>query len=130
MHCLTDLKTNPVKRLAQLAARKMSLDYLHKSLERQMTKFPVCDTNYIANYLGSWKEKEIMPRSVLGVPTLYQFEDTQLYGPEKIDDYLHYLYGDYMKLPPVEQRVFKHDYFCLDLSLPYREYMDTIAKAK
>ena len=33
------------------------------------------------------------------------------------------LYGDYMELPPENQRVFKHNYYVLNFDIPYREYM-------
>ena len=35
-------------------------------------------------------------------PIDISFEDTYLYGSKRIQDYLEYRYGDYMKLPPVE----------------------------
>ena len=88
-----------------------------------MTKYQFNESSIVANYLGSWKEKEIMPKSFLGTPTLYEFEEVQLFGPQDIDSYLKSLYGDYMRLPPEEDRVFKHDYYFLDLNLPYAEYM-------
>ena len=93
LHYLSDAKSNPVKRIVQLIARCIPPKLLHDSLERQMTKYSFNESNVVANYLGSWKEKEIMPKSVFGEPTLYKFENVQLFGPEDLDSYLKYLYG-------------------------------------
>ena len=35
---------------------------------------------------------------------LYTFEGIKLYGVERADDYLKFLYGDYMQLPPENKR--------------------------
>ncbi|MBO4898557.1 MAG: LicD family protein [Clostridia bacterium] len=56
-------------------------------------------------------QKESMSKSIYGKPVLYEFEDREFYGPEQIDAYLKKYYGDYMKLPPEEERT---------------EYMDNI----
>ena len=34
----------------------------------------------------------------------YDFEGKKLMGPKNYDDYLRYMYGDYMKLPPKDKR--------------------------
>lgn len=52
------------------------------------------------------------------------FEDTVLYGPEKIKEYLSYRYGDYMKLPSEEaQKAAVHAYF-YDVSKDYKEFFN------
>lgn len=60
--------------------------------------------DYITNIYGAWREKETVPKNVMGTPTLYDFEDIQLCGVADYDSYLKSLYGDYMKLPPEEKR--------------------------
>ena len=52
----------------------------------------------------------MIKRSIYGNPTLINFEDTKFYAPEHYKEYLSHLYGDYMKLPPVEQQITKHDF--------------------
>ena len=66
---------------------------------------------YIANIFGRWKEKEIIPKEWYGNNTLYIFEDALFGGIKEYDKYLKNLYGDYMKLPPIEQRVICHANF-------------------
>ena len=74
---------------------------------------------YGGNTFGAWRYKEIMPSSIMGRPTLYKFEDMEVYGSEDCDAYLTHLYGDWRKLPPEDKRVSHHDYLELDLNKPY-----------
>lgn len=51
---------------------------------------------------------EIMPREFIGTPKLHKFESLMLPIPEKYEDYLTHLYGDYMELPSEDERQLKH----------------------
>ena len=121
-HCQTTIPKSLSKKAFRAICKITSLTRIHNQIEKEMTKFTVNESELIANYLGAWGSKEIMPKEIMGTPVLYQFEDTQLYGPQKIDEYLTHLYGDFMKLPPKEKQVFKHDFYVLDFETPYREY--------
>lgn len=59
---------------------------------------------FLSNLYGFWGTREVVPKEVMGTPVLYQFENISLYGPEKFDEYLSILYGDYMTLPPEDKR--------------------------
>ena len=76
---------------------------------------------YVGNLVGNWGMKEIMPRIFIGNPTLYQFEDAEVYGPEEYDKYLTNVYGDWRKMPPIEKQKTHHDYLHLDL---YKSYLE------
>lgn len=71
------------------------------------------------NLVGAWRFREIMPRSVMGTPTLYQFENMKVYGAEDADAYLTSLYGNWRKLPPIEQQISRHDFVFLDMETSY-----------
>ena len=120
-HCTTREKTG-IRKLIKKYAQMRNLEKLHESIEKLMTAKTISDSSLIANYLGAWAEKEIMPKEYMGEPKLYQFEDTEFYGVENADGYLTSLYGDYMKLPPKEKQVFKHNYYYLNYDLPYKCY--------
>ena len=120
-HCTTREKTG-FRKVLKAYAQMRNLDSLHASVEKLMTAKKLSESTLIANYLGAWAEKEIMPKEVMGTPRLYSFEDTEFYGSNNADTYLTSLYGDYMKLPPKEKQVFKHNYFYLNYNLPYRDY--------
>lgn len=73
------------------------------------------------NLLGNWGIKEVMPVSIMGKPTEYNFEGIKVYGAEDYDAYLSHLYGDWRKLPPKEKQVTHHDYLFLDLDKSYKK---------
>lgn len=76
---------------------------------------------FVGNLLGNWGKKEIMPRDYFGNPTLYQFEDTKVFGPEKFDEYLTNVYKNWRKLPPPEKQKSEHDFLYLNL---HKSYLD------
>ncbi len=56
------------------------------------------------------KRPIVMKPEWFGEPVLHKFENTQYHIPQNYDDILKLCYGDYMKLPPEEQRVGHHDF--------------------
>ena len=65
----------------------------------------------MTNFIGNYNERDMYPKEVWGTPTLYKFEDTEFYGVENYDAYLSHLFGDYMTLPPENERHFHGDSF-------------------
>ena len=59
---------------------------------------------YGASLSGSMMLKEFIPKKWIGKGTLLPFEDVMVYGIDDNDVYLRYFYGDYMQLPPIEER--------------------------
>ena len=55
--------------------------------------------------------KQCMSSSVYGKPQLVKFEGREFYAPEQLDYYLTRIYGDYMQLPPEEEREANLSYF-------------------
>lgn len=53
-------------------------------------------------------EKEMMPKEYIGTPVPWVFEGMECKIPQMYHAYLTHLYGDYMQLPPEEERVCKH----------------------
>jgi lipopolysaccharide cholinephosphotransferase len=73
-------------------------------MDRLLKKYPPEKSKYLVNFMGqtSYRCNEMFKKEVYGQKTLYPFEDIQMVGPEKYDEYLKSLYGDYMT-PPREQ---------------------------
>ena len=115
------------KNLAILVSRCIPGIFYNKKkraakIDRMCASRPYNESVYVGNLLGNWGKREIVERAWMGVPTLYPFEDMQVYGPCDADKYLTAIYGDYMQLPPEEKRVSNHDYLYMDLNTPYAEY--------
>ncbi len=79
------------------------LQYLDR-IDRLLKKYPYERSNWVVNFMGQYKFKEMFPKSVYGAGRLYDFEDAQLCGPEDADYVLTQMYGDYMTPPKVVDR--------------------------
>lgn len=77
--------------------------FLAESLPGSLLK----QKNYI-NLYGAWGVKETAPVSIFEHKKLYDFEGYKFWSIENADFWLSKVYGDYMKLPPLEQRSPKH----------------------
>ena len=67
--------------------------------------------------------KEVMPREIYGDGSIGSFEGITVRLPEKVDEYLTRLYGDYMTPPPPEKRVAHHYCEAIDADRPYTDYV-------
>ena len=91
--------------------------------EKLLKKYSYKEYDFIANYCGAWGKKEIMPKSIFGEGVKGTFEGLDVVLPEKTDEYLTHVYGNYMELPPIEKRVAHHYCDIVDLEKSYLEYM-------
>ncbi|HHX24250.1 MAG TPA: LicD family protein [Thermoanaerobacterales bacterium] len=79
------------------------------------------ETDRIANLFGRYGEKEVLPKYYFGEAKYLEFEGHKLPVPEYYDEFLKHIYGDYMKLPPVEKRG-SHDIEYIDIENSYEKY--------
>ncbi len=91
--------------LERIPVEKLTTPYIQKSKIDRLLRSQDCETAaYIGNIMGAYRTREIVPREWYGKGKMYPFEDIELMGFENADAYLTYTYGDYMKLPPEDQR--------------------------
>lgn len=76
---------------------------LHK-LDMTLQKYDYDKCKYAWNFSGCYGKREIVPKIELGGKRTGIFEGMQVSIPKASEAYLTDIYGDYMKLPPVEQR--------------------------
>ena len=86
----------------------------------------VSESNRVVNNSGAWLQKEIIPREWVDGTIEMEFEGIKVNVSDKYDQWLTYVYGDYMTPPPENQRVGHHyvDYF--DMNKPYTEYINEV----
>lgn len=72
-------------------------------MDALLKKYPPEQSEWLVNFMGqtSYRFNELFKKEVYGKKTVYPFENLQLVGPERYDEYLKSLYGEYM-IPPKE----------------------------
>lgn len=93
-------------RFAQLThiGRLMDADKRLKKLDQALQRYDYDASAYAWNFSGCYGKREIVPHIQLGGSRTAQFEGMQVSIPEAAEAYLTSIYGDYMKLPPEDQR--------------------------
>lgn len=93
-----------------------------KRAEQRLSRFNMdkADT-YTDLYIYFWMIFKPMPAKWFRTKTV-PFEDTTINIPVGYDGYMKILYGDYMQLPPEQDRTVKHHTVKIDLEHPYTEY--------
>ena len=69
----------------------------------------------VVTYSGAYQRQEIYPKAWLETPQMFAFESLMVNLPHDYDAYLRHFFGDYMTLPPVEQRASHHQKVFFDL---------------
>ena len=93
-------------RFAQLTriGRLMNADRRLEKLDQALQRYDYDASAYAWNFSGCYGKREIVPHIQLGGSRTAEFEGMQVSIPEAAEDYLTSIYGDYMKLPPEDQR--------------------------
>ena len=76
--------------------------------DKDLCGFDYDKEGYIVNVFGAYKFKEMFPKAWFGEGVELPFEDTTITCPVDYDKVLTQMYGDYMKLPPEEDRAQHH----------------------
>ena len=92
-------------KLAKIAAAPFSIEHLKKRKMDVMAKFRNEDAERVVASDGAWGlQKETLQYKWLKSLRTYPFEDREYPGFQNYDEYLTYMYHDYMQLPPEEKR--------------------------
>lgn len=75
------------------------------------------------NPYGAWGIRERVDANLFEELCDYEFEEYKFPGLKNADRYLKQIYGDYMKLPPINKRVRHHYTEVIDLDKPYTAYI-------
>jgi lipopolysaccharide cholinephosphotransferase len=109
----------PIKRKLQRVIHKLFpfpisiLDTLIQAILK-IRKFD--NSQYVGNLLGYWGLKEVCRKSVFSESIRLPFEKIEANAPVGYDEWLRGVYGNYMKLPPLEKRYSHHLISYIDLN--------------
>jgi lipopolysaccharide cholinephosphotransferase len=100
------------------AARLISIERAKRRFQRLITRFKNEPSDRVLAVGGAYDFKRDMLKTTwLSDLTRRQFEGRSFLCPTQIDEYLAHMYGDFMTLPPVEQRHNKHTIIELSFDL-------------
>lgn len=104
-----------------LVPSKRMKDNIWIYAEKQKTKYNWEDCQYVKELMGKTSFYNF-PKEWFDSMVWMDFEDTQMPLPKGYHEYLSLIFGDYMKRPPVEQQVAKHDLVFVDMDHSYTDY--------
>lgn len=107
------IKKKILKYPAYIFTHLLGKDFFVKKMHRLVQSRDYDNSRYVGCLLWSTysPQKEVMEKEWIENVVLRQFEDAFFYVSVYYDKMLTRLYGDYMKLPPEEDRVYHHLYF-------------------
>jgi lipopolysaccharide cholinephosphotransferase len=101
--------------------RLIDIKDVYRRMDRLFQAQDAEHAEYAGTLTGAYKTKEIVPRKYFGDTydeySLWEFEGMLLRGPKCCDEYLTHMFGDYMELPPAEERKI-HYKPCIRYSTP------------
>jgi lipopolysaccharide cholinephosphotransferase len=96
-----------IEKIIKLILYPITKDHLSSRLESLLNRYNCKDTKFVSattyNYI-----KERIPKTFLALQCEVNFEGRKFTISNKYDEWLKQLYGDYMKLPEISDRVAKH----------------------
>lgn len=103
--------------------KRLPDNYFSDKYVQLQKKYSYDDSKDLCYTWSKRASQVIFPKSDFKDYVLLPFEDTQMRCPVGYDNFLTVLFGDYMKLPPEEERVPCHETDIIDLERPYTYYI-------
>lgn len=105
-----DFKSASIKKKLMIyMARPLRIGFIRHWMESFVYKDYGKDTDRYGFFFGRTRFRTtITPKNIYGNPQYLPFEDAELHTPEHYHEYLTQMFGDYMKLPPVDQQRGRH----------------------
>lgn len=118
---LNYLPTNPKNKkqkiqskLIGLFCKPISKKLLRRWIEKEEQKYKNTNAKYTTFISGAYNCKDYFDISYLQEVIYVPFENESFPVPKEYDKVLTCIYKDYMQLPPVEERVFRHNAIRVD----------------
>jgi len=112
-------KMNIKEKIINAIYKTIYLPYNLKEIRKEFdTLCSLCSFDkslYVANPSTNYLIRKIEKKSMYGKGRLMKYSGIDVIVPEKTEEYLTYLYDDYMKLPPKEERIINEFYYIKEL---------------
>lgn len=110
--CKLSKNKSLTRNLAKLVFFVLSRFVSNKALSRSVNQYykKINANNYVGIMCGAYRMREIMPCFIYDSYTTLPFEGKNFKAITNYKDYLTTVYGDYMQLPPEEERVPRHSF--------------------
>lgn len=95
--------------IADIIRRLLPANYVYLKLDSLAKKYSFSNSTNIGCIVAGYGVKEVFPKNAFFPLCDIEFEGRTYKAINNPGIYLSNLYGDYMKLPPIEQRVCTHD---------------------
>lgn len=105
--------------LPRLAQKLYSKESIQRKLRHAMTRCDFNTSTHVVDHDDG--AKGVLPHDIIGEPTPILFEGTEVNGYALPHDYLARKYGDYMTVPDVPHQR-QHNFYYMNLDMPYRQY--------
>lgn len=91
--------------------------------EAAISAFSIEETGIVCNHGTPYGKRDYISAECYGTGSKALFEGLEVCVPERCDEYLTALYGDWRTPPPPEQRIGKHLFEICDTERSYKEYL-------
>lgn len=92
-------------RIAKIVEKIIPNQKLIKKVDKLALKYEFGTTKHCAVIVAGYGAREVMPIQVFDFSNEVVFEGKKFYATSKPDYYLTNIYGNYMQIPPIEQRI-------------------------
>lgn len=122
LNCTFSKKYKIIEKIINFIYRNKDLSYIVNKKEKISTRLKNKNTDFYHCYYYFTTKNIIYNKEIFGNGIIKKFEGIDVNVPQKYDEYLKLMYGDYMKLPPKEKRVAHHYCEIIDMNKSYIEY--------
>lgn len=109
------------KIIYKLVPSKKVRDDIWIFADKKRSKYKWEDCHYVKELWGKTSFTNF-PREWFDSVVWFDFEGEKMPLPVGYDEYLTFVFGDYMKRPPAPERVAKHELLFVDMDHPYTDY--------
>lgn len=96
--------------------------YRNRLVDWWCTRVKYDEATYVGMIGDFYINHAMWPKEWTDDKVMMQFEDVMAAVPKEYDKYLTFIYGDYMKLPPIEKQVGHHHDKGFSLTVGYKDY--------